>query len=75
MKHKDLADLLRERVAVISDHQWRDRDPESHLKALKDVSMKIMGWSDSQPQQPDARLRHYLANASYENALIHLEQS
>ena len=38
MNFPDLAKLLEERVAVIADHEFRDRDPEAHLEALKSVS-------------------------------------
>ena len=73
--HSDLADLLRRRVAIIADHAWRDRDPDAHLQALKDISLEITAWSDSRKAGLDPRLRHYLANASYHKALAHLEQS
>jgi hypothetical protein len=41
----ELTDLLRQRVAIIADHTWRDRDPAGHLDALKEVSEKISGWT------------------------------
>lgn len=71
----ELTDLLRHRVAVIADHAWRDRDPEAHLEALKDVSEKIAAWTRSHRTEVDAQMRHYLANASYQKALAHLEAS
>lgn len=69
----ELTDLLRQRVAVISDHAWRDRDPAAHLDALKEVSEKISAWTLAHRIEVDAQLRHYLANASYQKALAHLE--
>ena len=69
----DLTDLLRRRVALIADHDWRDRDPSAHLQALQDVSESIAAWTAAHRTQVDARMRHYLANASYQKALAHLE--
>jgi hypothetical protein len=66
--------LLERRLAVIADHAWRARDPSSHLDALKEVSLKIDGWSSAHRHEIDARLRHYLSNASYAKALDHLAQ-
>ena len=69
----ELADLLRQRVAIIADHAWRDRDAAGHLEALKDVSEKISAWTIANRTKVDAQLRHYLGNASYQKALAHLE--
>jgi hypothetical protein len=71
--HDDLITLLRRREAVIADHAWRDRDAAAHLEALKEVSMEITAWTDRHHGGLDARLRHYLANASFSKALVHLE--
>jgi hypothetical protein len=68
-----LIELLRHREAVIADHAWRDRDASSHLEALKQVSGEIAAWTEQHGAQSDARLRHYLANASFAKALAHLE--
>ncbi len=69
----ELTDLLRQRVSIIADHGWRDRDPAAHLEALKDVSEKISAWTLAHRTEVDAQMRHYLANASYQKALAHLE--
>lgn len=69
----ELADLLRERVAVIADHAWRDRDAAGHLEALQAVSEKISAWTFAHRAEVDPQLRHYLGNASYQKALAHLE--
>lgn len=68
-----LIDLLRRREAIIADHDWRDRDPADHLEALKTVSGEISAWTAAHRTTVDARLRHYLANASFQKALAHLE--
>ncbi len=69
----ELTNLLRRRVATIADHAWRDRDPGGHLEALKKVSEEISAWTLIHRTNVDARLRHYLSNASYQKALEHLE--
>jgi hypothetical protein len=68
-----LISLLRRRVSVIADHAWRDRDAAGHLQALQDVSEEITAWTAAHRTEVDAQLRHYLANASYQKALLHLE--
>ncbi len=65
--------LLRRRVSVIADHAWRDRDASGHLAALQGVSEEISAWTAAHRTEVDAQLRHYLANASYQKALLHLE--
>jgi hypothetical protein len=69
----ELTTLLRRRVSIIADHAWRDRDAAEHLNALKDVSEKISAWTLAHRTSVDAQMRHYLANASYQKALAHLE--
>ncbi len=70
--HAPLIDLLRRRESVIADHAWRDRDAASHLEALKQVSEAISAWSAEHHDEIDAKLRHFLANASFAKALDHL---
>lgn len=69
----DLIQLLRRRESVIADHAWRNRDAAGHLEALKSVSEEIAAWAAAHRNTADARLRHYLANASFAKALAHLE--
>jgi len=69
----ELIDLLRQRVAIIADHACRDRDSAGHLEALKDVSEKISAWTKEHRSEVDPQMRHYLANASFQKALAHLE--
>lgn len=71
--HAELIQLLRRRESVIADHAWRDRDAASHLDALRQVSEEISAWAANHGQALDARLRHYLGNASFSKALVHLE--
>lgn len=69
----ELTALLHRRIAIIADHSWRDRDASDHLAALKEVSEEISAWALAHRTGLDARLRHYLTNASYQKALAHLE--
>jgi hypothetical protein len=69
----ELIELLRRRETIIADHAWRDRDPANHLNALRSVSEQITTWTAAHRTELDARLRHYLANASFRKALEHLE--
>jgi hypothetical protein len=68
----ELLELLQHREAVIADHAWRDRDPATHLDALKEVSGKISAWTATHQQQLDPRLRHFLTNASFAKASQYL---
>ncbi len=69
----ELAVILRRRIAIIADHSWRERDAGGHLEALSTVSEEISTWAQHHRTETDARLRHYLANASYQKALAHVE--
>ncbi|MFT4176817.1 MAG: hypothetical protein QM627_09170 [Luteolibacter sp.] len=67
----ELTSLLQARLDLIADHSWRDRDPAAHLQALAEISEKIHEWTRQHRTSLDPTLRHYLANASYQKALIH----
>ena len=68
----DLAQALRERLAVIRDEQSR-RDETKHIARLKAVSEKIDALQGALPQPVDPRLAHYLQRKSYDKALEYLE--
>lgn len=70
--HTELQRLLKHRTAVIADHAFRDSDPAGHLEELKDVSERITAYSQAHEGEFDGRLRHYLANSSYQKAFEHL---
>lgn len=65
--------LLRERLAVIADHAFRDRDPAAHLAALQRVSEALTAEHDRLKSQLPARLNHFLSQSSYSKALDFLE--
>ena len=73
MKFPGLAKLLEARVDVIEDHEFRDRDPEAHLEALKNVSEAIVSWHKAHRGEIDGNLDHFLTGASYQKALLYLE--
>lgn len=73
--HPDLQNLLRQRVNVISDTGFRDRDPAAHLNALKAVSTEISAYALAHQAEFDAKMRHYLTNSSFQKALEHLESA
>jgi hypothetical protein len=68
----DLADALRERLAIIGNEASR-RDPEHHTERLREVSEKIERLERSLPPNIDPELRHFLHRRSYSKALELLE--
>ena len=70
--YSQLASLLRRRLAVIADHEWRDRDPTAHLDALREVSLAIGEVAKTQSELPP-RLAHFLERCSYDKALDFIE--
>ncbi|PYJ70589.1 MAG: hypothetical protein DME76_04915 [Verrucomicrobia bacterium] len=68
----DLAQALRERLAVIRDEESR-RDEAKHVARLRAVSEKIDQLQEALPQPLDPRLKHYLERRSYDKALEFLE--
>jgi hypothetical protein len=68
----DLADALRERLAIIGDENSR-RDPEKHTARLRAVSEKIDNLAAELPKPIDPQLAHFLQRKSYDKALELLE--
>ena len=68
----ELADALRERLAVIADHELYTRDPAAHLEKLKAASEKITQLGAALPRPLPGDFAHYLQRASYEKALAWL---
>lgn len=71
-KLAELANLLERRVAVIADHELRDRDPDEQLRQLQSVSESITAIHSEVKPEIDFRLNHFLTNCSYEKALEHI---
>ncbi len=70
-----LAAALRERIAIISDRAFYQRDPAGHLASLTRVSEQIAEFQGRLPQPIDPQLAHYLQRCSYDKALAFLEGS
>jgi hypothetical protein len=68
----ELAEALRERLKIISDEESR-RDPEQHLKRLREISDRIETLVANLPQPILPRLAHFLDRRSYDKALEFLE--
>ena len=70
---ESLATLLKQRLQIISDHAFRDRDPEAHLAALGKVSQELADlYKSAKPEMPP-RLRHFMEQCSYSKALDFIE--
>ena len=68
----DLAQALRERLAVIHNRESR-RDEARHIARLKEISERIENLRARLPKPIDPRLAHYLERCSYEKALAYIE--
>jgi hypothetical protein len=68
----ELAQALRDRIAVIKDEESRS-DQARHIDRLRAVSEKIDRLQESLPPSIDSRLKHYLDRKSYDKALEFLE--
>jgi hypothetical protein len=68
----DLAQALRERLAVIGDEESR-RHEAKHIGRLRAVSEKIDRLQAALPPSINPRLKHYLDRKSYDKALEYLE--
>jgi hypothetical protein len=68
----DLANALRERLAIISDNESR-RDPEKHMTRLRAISEEIDNLAAALPKSIDPQLAHFLQRKSYDKALELLE--
>ena len=68
----ELAEALRERVAIIANEESR-RDPVRHTQPLREVSEKIERLELSLLATIDPQLRHFLQRRSYSKALELLE--
>jgi len=71
--YAELANALRERIAVIADRAFYERDPAAHLEKLKTVSEKITQLGAALPRPIPGDFAHYLQRASYQKALDWIE--
>ncbi|MCH2024763.1 MAG: hypothetical protein MK172_03390 [Verrucomicrobiales bacterium] len=66
--------LLEKRIEIITDHEFRDNDPESHLLALKEISESIEAHHHEIRDEIPRQLQHFMDNRSYNKALEFLEK-
>jgi hypothetical protein len=71
---QQIQEALRARLAVIANHELRDRDPAAHLEQLKQASERILELQRQLPPNTPGRLRHFLEGCSYQKALAFLEE-
>ena len=64
----ELAEALRERLKIISDEESR-RNPEQHVKRLREISDRVETLAADLPQPVPPRLAHFLERRSYDKAL------
>jgi predicted component of type VI protein secretion system len=69
-----LAEALRDRLAVIADHQLRDQDPSAHLTKLKQASERIEQLRNGLPADADPMLAHYRGRMSLSKALEFVQE-
>lgn len=70
----DLANALRERLAIIRDAESQ-RDQEKHMARLRAISEKIDQLQTALPQPIDPQLAHFLQRRSYDKALEFIENT
>ena len=73
--YRELADALRQRLTVIRDRAFYERDPQEHLRQLQAASERITDLQGRLPAPVDPQLAHYLQRCSYDKALSWLQES
>ena len=68
----ELAEALRERLKIISNEASR-RDPDQHVRRLREISERIETLAAALPRPIPPRLAHFLGRRSYDKALELLE--
>jgi hypothetical protein len=71
--YQELTAALKERLALIADREFYQRDPAAHLARLQAVSGTIATTATQLPGPVDPQLAHYLQRCSYDKALAFLE--
>jgi len=67
-EESELAEALRERLKIISDDASR-RDPDQHVRRLREISERIETLAAALPRPIPPRLAHFLDRRSYDKAL------
>ncbi len=71
----ELREAVKNRLAVVADHQLRDRDPAAHLEKLISAAGRLDELVGKLPPEANPQLRHYLERQSYVKALAWLEEN
>ena len=71
--YRALTNALRERLALIADREFYQRDPAAHLARLQAISGEIAAAATHLPPPVDPQFAHYLQRCSYDKALAFLE--
>ena len=66
--HKMLLRAVNDRLDLVADHAWRDRDPAAHLEGLKAAAGRLDQLVRNLPGDTDPMLRHFLEKQSYTKA-------
>lgn len=69
-----LRDLLRQRLDLIADHAFRDRDPAAHLAELQRLSEALQAEHQRLKPILPAQLNHFLTQSSLVKAYDFLSQ-
>jgi hypothetical protein len=69
VSHADLHAAVKDRLDLVADHAFRDRDPAAHLAALKSAAARLDALVASLTPDTDPTLRHYFERQSYTKAL------
>lgn len=65
--------LLKRRLTLIADHDFRDVDPTGHLAALQQISEMIVSEHHRLKAILPGRLNHFLQQASFSKAVEYIE--
>lgn len=65
----ELESVLRHRLALVVNHELRERDPQTQLKELREATARLNKLIERLPAGCDPMLRHYLERQSYVKAL------
>ncbi|MCE9612463.1 MAG: hypothetical protein K8R23_19865 [Chthoniobacter sp.] len=64
---------LKDRLAIVADREFYQRDPAGHLARLQSVSNEIASAAAQLSGEVDPQLAHFLQRCSYDKALAFLE--
>lgn len=73
-KFEILLAALKSRIAIVADHDFRDRDPSGHLNAIRKEAENLDAVIRSLPAGLDPMLSHYLERQSYAKAIAWLDE-